>query len=77
MLAGNDISSGAYAYRKFVVNALAASGFSGQVRWVPLALLTYVLALASWRIVEMPFLRRKHAALRTAGAAPSTSGKVG
>jgi peptidoglycan/LPS O-acetylase OafA/YrhL len=61
-----------------VVNALLAAGYDGQLRWVALAvLLTYVLALASWRIVEMPFLRRKHATLRTVRASTSVTGKVG
>jgi peptidoglycan/LPS O-acetylase OafA/YrhL len=78
LLAGNDISYGTYIYHMLVVNALLAAGYDGQLRWVALAvLLTYVLALASWRIVEMPFLRRKHATLRTVRASTSVTGKVG
>lgn len=70
LLAGNDISYGTYIYHMPIVNACIALGLEGGVRWVMLVLLlTYVLAFGSWRLVEMPFLRRKHAALRPAGAA--------
>lgn len=76
LLSGNDISYGTYIYHMPVVNVLAATGHSGQLRWVALTiLLTYALALASWRIVEMPFLRRKHSALRTAGTTTPATGK--
>jgi peptidoglycan/LPS O-acetylase OafA/YrhL len=70
LLAGNDISYGTYIYHMPIVNACIALGLEGGARWVMLTLLiTYVLAFCSWRLVEMPFLRRKHAALRPAGAA--------
>lgn len=69
-LGGNDISYGTYIYHMLVVNAFIACGLEGRLGWVVLLLmLTYLLAFCSWRLVEMPFLRRKHAALRAPGHA--------
>jgi peptidoglycan/LPS O-acetylase OafA/YrhL len=76
VLAGNDISYGTYIYHMLVVNALLSLGYSGHLLWVVVtALITYLLALASWHGVELPFLRRKHAALRTVGVAVQASGR--
>ncbi len=56
----NDISYGVYIYHLPTVNVLMQLGAYGSLRWVLVALLVSAgLAIASWRLIEVPTLRRK------------------
>ena len=69
ILRGNDFSYGLYIYHLPIVNVLLHGGRSGGVHWVAVALaLAMGCAVASWFMVERPFLRLKNAALRPVGA---------
>jgi peptidoglycan/LPS O-acetylase OafA/YrhL len=78
LVAGGDVSYGLYIYAFPVEQALVAA--NPRLGWGPLALLsfavTYLLALASWRLVEQPalrlkrFVRSRPPVTATAGSAP-------
>lgn len=71
LLRGNDLSYGVYIYHGLVIGALLQMGLKGA--WWQMGVvvaITFVVAMASWRLVEKPFLRRKKNALHAvAGAA--------
>jgi peptidoglycan/LPS O-acetylase OafA/YrhL len=67
ILRHQDISYGTYAYHMLVINLMVGFGFVGSVFSVVSAIaITLLLATASWVLVEKPFLRHKHDALRRA-----------
>ena len=66
ILRHQDISYGTYLYHVLVINLMVSFGFVGSVFAVVSAIaIALLLATASWVLVEKPFLRRKHAALRS------------
>jgi peptidoglycan/LPS O-acetylase OafA/YrhL len=71
LLRGNDISYGVYVYHMLIVNSLLQLGLFGSWPYALLAaVLTGLLALASWRWVERPALRLKRRLPREAPPAP-------
>jgi peptidoglycan/LPS O-acetylase OafA/YrhL len=65
ILRHQDISYGTYLYHMPVINLMISFGFFGSVLSAASALLiSLLLATASWMLVEKPFLRHKHDALR-------------
>lgn len=60
LLGKNDISYGVYLYHMLVINTLLFLGLRGSWEWLVLTfLLTTMLGILSWRLVEKPFLRLK------------------
>lgn len=58
---GNDFSYGIYIYHMPIVNFLIFLGFSGNIVWSLVALMTTtVIAVASWFYIEKPCLKLKH-----------------
>lgn len=67
VLNGNDISYGVYIYHGLILNIMVERGYHGRIAYVPLVmLLTAIVAFASWRLVEQPFLRRKRGSIKAA-----------
>jgi peptidoglycan/LPS O-acetylase OafA/YrhL len=65
ILRHQDISYGTYVYHMPVVNLMVTFGFFGSVLSAASAIvISLLLATASWMLVEKPFLRHKHDALR-------------
>lgn len=59
LLRGYDISYGLYLYHMLAVNAAVAMGFRGNGEAAAAAVVVSVMmAMASWRFVEAPLLRR-------------------
>jgi peptidoglycan/LPS O-acetylase OafA/YrhL len=66
VLRGTDLSYGVYVYHMLVVNSMIALGFTGKVRFLPMAMLLAVLcAVASWFLVEKPALGLKYKSFNT------------
>ena len=67
VLRHQDISYGTYIYHALVINLMVGFGFFGSVFSAATAIAAaLVLATLSWALVEKPFLRHKHNALRPA-----------
>jgi peptidoglycan/LPS O-acetylase OafA/YrhL len=67
LLRQQDISYGTYIYHALVINLMVTFGFAGSVFSAAIAVtVSLVLATLSWVLVEKPFLRQKHDALRPA-----------
>lgn len=72
-LKGNDLSYGIYIYHMPVVNVVVQAGTIGSPAVIAgILAATVALAMASWRFIERPFLRRKRNALRA--IAPGAAG---
>jgi peptidoglycan/LPS O-acetylase OafA/YrhL len=65
VLRSNDVSYGLYIYHMPVVNTLSYLGFNSPAAILAALTASSVLAVASWKFVERPFLRRKRQALRS------------
>lgn len=64
LLKRNDISYGVYIYHMPVVNILIYFGHKGNILYSSIVmLLTVVLAIASWKVIEKPCLALKRHAL--------------
>jgi peptidoglycan/LPS O-acetylase OafA/YrhL len=76
MLRGNDISYGTYIYHMIVANLAFELGYRGStaVLWVVL-LVTYLLSIASWLVIEEPALRLKRNSLFSRRPPPRESGR--
>jgi peptidoglycan/LPS O-acetylase OafA/YrhL len=60
LLKGNDISYGVYIYHGLIVNIFVQIGLTGHYKYLPMIMaITYVLAFASWKLIEKPMLKRK------------------
>ena len=67
VLRHQDISYGTYLYHAPVINVMVGFGFVGSAFSATTAIAaSLVLATLSWALVEKPFLRHKHDALRPA-----------
>jgi peptidoglycan/LPS O-acetylase OafA/YrhL len=67
VLRHHDISYGTYIYHALVINLMVGFGFVGSAFSAATAIAaSLVLATLSWALVEKPFLRHKHDALRPA-----------
>jgi peptidoglycan/LPS O-acetylase OafA/YrhL len=67
VLRHQDISYGTYTYHMLVINLMVTFGFVENLLSVVAAIaISLLLATASWLLVERPFLRHKHDALRRA-----------
>jgi peptidoglycan/LPS O-acetylase OafA/YrhL len=67
ILRRQDISYGTYVYHALVINLMVGLGFFGTAFSAATAIAaSLVLATLSWALVEKPFLRHKHDALRPA-----------
>ena len=67
VLRHQDISYGTYVYHALVINLMVGFGFVGSAFSAATAIAaSLVLATMSWALVEKPFLRHKHDALRPA-----------
>jgi len=72
VLRGNDISYGVYIYHGLIINILLERHLRGHaMHLVVVVLLTIVAGLASWKLVERPFLRRKRRSFHPADAKPA------
>ncbi len=73
-LKGNDISYGTYVYHMIVANLAFELGYRGTTAalWIVL-LVTYLIAIASWVVVEEPALRLKRHSLFSRRSKPLES----
>lgn len=61
LLKHNDISYGIYIYHMLVVNTLVALGMRGELQYfIIVFVVTIILAVISWRIIEKPALSLKN-----------------
>ncbi|MCC6509050.1 MAG: acyltransferase [Pirellulaceae bacterium] len=64
ILRGNDISYGTYVYHMIVANFAFELGYRGTTTVLAVVLLiTYILSIASWVVIEEPALRLKRTSL--------------
>ncbi len=65
-LKGNDFSYGIYIYHMVVVNFMLFVGFSGSVQYLVICMMvTLLLSLIPWEIIERPSLRLKLKSIRS------------
>lgn len=65
LLANNDVSYGTYIYHMLVIAVMLQLGARGSVAAAATIGISVSLGALSWFLVERPFLRQKHGALRT------------
>ena len=65
LLNRNDISYGIYIYHMPIVNYLLYKNYTGMESWISALSATTLIALASWFVVERPFLRLKKKQFRS------------
>jgi peptidoglycan/LPS O-acetylase OafA/YrhL len=74
LLAHNDVSYGTYIYHMLVVAVMLQFGARGSVALAAAAVgISVSLGVLSWFLVERPFLRQKHGALRTTSLAAQSA----
>ncbi len=74
ILRGNDISYGVYIYHMVVVNAFVqVAMFSPEINLVTMLVITIILALLSWKLIEKPALSLKKYSIKGNINSPSAS----
>src|SRR5690606_28023619 len=60
VLRDNDVSYGVFIFHGLVINAFVELGLTGSpIYGLGVALVTLIISLLSWRLVERPVLKRK------------------
>lgn len=64
LLMRNDISYGIYIYHMPIINFMVYFGYTGQYGYLVIAIASTILvSVASWKIIERPFLKLKKTSL--------------
>lgn len=64
LLMRNDVSYGIYIYHMPIINFMVYFGYTGQYSYLMIAIASTILvSIASWKIIERPFLKLKKTSL--------------